>query len=223
MAKLKRVSQEGIQILRSDENDSVVVEGYAALYGVPSKMLVEAGRGIIEVIEKGAFDKAVENVNNQSIDCVATFQHDRDTLLARTKSGTLQLKSDEKGLWFRFEVPNTTVGRDIVEQLKRGDLNQCSFVAFAPMSNVKLERREDGLFDQTVSEFTILRDIALVIDPAYEETYVDEVKRSIEAFEDEELKTKRSAEEAEELAKKEVADKEDRDRRVKETKQILFS
>lgn len=223
MAKLKRVSQEGIQILRSDENDSVVVEGYAALYGVPSKMLVEAGRGIIEVIEQGAFDKAVENVNNQSIDCVATFQHDRDTLLARTKSGTLQLKSDEKGLWFRFEVPNTTVGRDIVEQLKRGDLNQCSFVAFAPMGNVKLERREDGLFDQTVSEFTILRDIALVIDPAYEETYVDEVKRSIEAFEDEELKTKRSAEEAEELAKKEVADKEDRDRRVKETKQILFS
>lgn len=211
MEKFHRISSMPITVTRSLDSADVIVEGYAAIYGTVSELLVENGRGIYESIANGAFDEAVANLPNQSIDCVATFEHHRHTLLARSSSGTLQLKSDEKGLWFRFIVPNTTVGNDVKESLQRGDLSHCSFISRAKAGDFTVERREDGFLYREIQKFSTLTDIALVIDPAYKQTYVDEVERSIKQFEDEE-KSKQDALDAIALEDKEKADAEAADK-----------
>jgi len=203
MKKIQRLSSKEITISRSDENnDSFVVEGYAAVYEVDSKPLnVGDGKTFVERIFKGAFDEAVSQVNEQSRDCVATYQHERGTLLARTSSGTLSLESDEWGLKFRFAVPETSIGRDVAVMLERGDLTQCSFVATVTPDDMKMYRDADGNWKQDINRFKEIYDVSLVIDPAYDATYASEISRSIEDLESTEEEIKRKMEQ--EVATKE--------------------
>lgn len=55
------------------------------------------------------------------------FNHNTDSILARTTSGTLRLEVDDVGLRFAFEAPNTTSGSDMLELVRRGDISKCSF------------------------------------------------------------------------------------------------
>jgi len=47
--------------------------------------------------------------------------------LGRTKSGTLSLSEDARGLAFDIQVPNTTLGTDILTMAERGDIGGASF------------------------------------------------------------------------------------------------
>ena len=46
------------------------------------------------------------------------FNHNTDSILARTTSGTLRLEVDDVGLRFAFEAPNTTLGSDMLELVR---------------------------------------------------------------------------------------------------------
>jgi len=210
MRKIQRLSSKEILISRGEDSGSpLVVEGYAAVYNSESKPLsLGNGKQFIETIERGAFDNAVANVNNQTRDCVATFQHQRKTMMARTSSGTLELESDDVGLKFRFEMPNTQVGRDVSVMLERRDLSQCSFVARVNNDGFKMERDDDGQYKQTISRVDELLDISLVIDPAYSDTYIAEITRSIEETEEVEAKTKEDELELQRKTEDEAAEKE---------------
>lgn len=197
MKKLKRISSKEIEILRSDGSEDVIVEGYAAVYNSRSVLLSERGKQFYETIQSGAFSDAISRVNEQQFDCVATFQHERSSLLARTNSGTLKIWDDADGLKFRFAIPNTSIGNDVREMLQRGDLTQCSFSAIVPMDGYDEQRGEDGTIERKISRFEEIRDVALVIDPAYPATYASEVERSIEEFENKENEITRAREEAE--------------------------
>jgi HK97 family phage prohead protease len=89
--------------------------------------------------------------------------------LARTRSGTLELKEDETGLWMGADLdPEDPDVRSIVPKMKRGDLDKMSF-AF----RVKKEE-----WDETVDppRRTIravdLVDVAIVTTPAYDGTSI---------------------------------------------------
>lgn len=183
--KIQRLSSKTVTISRSDEDSgNIVVEGYAAVYDVDSKPLsIGDGKTFVERIHKGAFDEAVANVNNQRKDCVATYQHDRGTMMARTSSGTLSLESDEWGLKFRYAMPKTRVGEDVSVMLERGDLSQCSFIATVRKDDLKMYRDADGNWRQDINRVDELYDVSLVIDPAYDATYASEISRSIEEIE----------------------------------------
>jgi HK97 family phage prohead protease len=60
-------------------------------------------------------------------DVVALFNHDPNMVLARTKSGTLKLNVNAVGLEYEFEAPDTTLGNDLLQMIKRGDIYQSSF------------------------------------------------------------------------------------------------
>lgn len=204
--KIQRLSSKEITIARNEDDGSLNVEGYAAVYDVDSKPLgIGNGKHFVERIFKGAFDEAVANVNSQSRDCVATYQHDRSTNLARTSSGTLHLESDEWGLKFRFVMPDTTIGRDMSVMLDRGDLSQCSFVATVKEDDMKMYRDGDGNLRQDINRISELYDVSLVIDPAYDSTYASEISRSVEEFEKSEQEVQRELEQ--EIATKESQDK----------------
>lgn len=113
---------------------------------------------------------------------MATYDHDRKSLLARTRSGTLKLSQDEKGLFFSFEVPDISGAEDLIKRIERRDIENCSFIAKYNPSSVKTERR-NGVIYRTIYDFDEIRDVSMVVDAAYTSTSVDEVSRAISDFE----------------------------------------
>ena len=100
-------------------DDGHTIEGYAATYNTPT---VIAGE-FIELITPGAFARSLR----ENVDCRCLRNHQPNDILGRTKAGTLILREDAKGLFFRCSLPDTGTGRDLYTSIKRGDIDGCSF------------------------------------------------------------------------------------------------
>jgi HK97 family phage prohead protease len=94
------------------------LEGYAATFGAEAKIA-----GFTETIQPGAFRASLASGS----DILALADHDAGKVLGRTRSGTLALAEDAKGLRFSIDMPNTQLGNDMLEMAKRGDLGGMSF------------------------------------------------------------------------------------------------
>lgn len=103
--------------LRAVEGGGTVAAGYAALFNSPT----EIGGAWIETIARGAFSQALDG------DVLALVDHNYGRVIGRTSAGTLRLKEDERGLAVEIDLPDTTDGRDLAVQLKRGDIKGMSF------------------------------------------------------------------------------------------------
>lgn len=154
-----------------EEGEKQYIVGHAAVFNVESRDL----GGFTEVLEEGAFDNVLED------DVRALFNHDRNMVLARTKSGTLSLAQTDRGLEYRFEAPDTTAGKDLKISLKRGDIDESSFGFSVREDGDKWERRE-GKVIRTIKKGGIERlyDVSPVTFAAYPKT--DVAQRSLEEF-----------------------------------------
>ncbi len=105
-------------------------------------------------------------------DVIMCFNHNPDTILARTSSDTLTLSADKVGLRFSFTAPNTTLGNDMLELVGRGDVSQCSFRFCVESDEWVYADKENGLkYDErTIMKFSVLKDVSLVVHPAYKDT-----------------------------------------------------
>lgn len=130
------------------------VEGYASVFNSMSEDL----GGFREIILPGAFKNALND------DVRALYNHDSNYLLARTTSGTLELKEDDKGLYYRFEMPNTSYGNDLLELYRRGDLTQSSFGFTVDKDSWRMEEGQHIRYIESVSS---LFDVSAVVYPAY--------------------------------------------------------
>lgn len=92
--------------------------GYAAVFGQDTRIA-----DFTEVILPGAFSDTLR----QGRDILALADHDQRAVLARTRSGTLRLSEDSRGLAFELDVPDTNAGRDILALAERGDIGGASF------------------------------------------------------------------------------------------------
>lgn len=151
-----------------------VISGYAALYNSESELLYGFFR---EVIRPGAFDSSI----NGDIRCL--FNHDSSYVLGRTASGTLQLRSDAKGLFFSVTPPDATWAEDLQQSIKRGDINQMSF-GFTTEDD-KWEDLEDGTTLRELLDVNLL-EVSIVTFPAYTSTSAS--VRSAEEIEDEAIR-----------------------------------
>lgn len=153
------------QVTANEENEKRTVEGYAILFGVNSDNL-----GFEEVIERGALD----GVLGKS-DVFALLNHDRSKgILARAKngSGSLSLEVDTKGLKYRFEAPKTALGNELLENLRRGEIDQSSFAFTVADGGEKWERQKNGVWKRTISKFERIYDVSPVYNAAYSKTSV---------------------------------------------------
>ena len=130
------------------------VEGYASVFNSMSEDL----GGFREIILPGAFSEVLDN------DVRALYNHDSNYLLARTTSGTLEIKEDDKGLYYRFEMPNTSYGNDMLELFRRGDLSQSSFGFTVDKDSWRMEEGQHVRYIERVGS---LFDVSPVVYPAY--------------------------------------------------------
>lgn len=128
------------------------VVGYAAVYGPLSDDL----GGFRERIAPGAFT----DVLSATPDVRALLNHDPDQILGRTKSGTLRLEDDQRGLRFELDLPESPIGQNVREAVKRGDLDGASF-----RFKVGGESWSEGV--RTVETVKELQDVSLATTPAY--------------------------------------------------------
>lgn len=149
---------------RDDGQESRKISGYAAVFEQKTKI----GSWYEEQIARGAFD------NCEFKRCVLNFNHNDSNLLARVSSGTLKLEVDEKGLKFEAELPNTTLGNDILELIRRGDIAGCSFAFVVRKSSWTWLSDEDPaqLDQREIIEISEVFDVSVVTHPAYEQTSV---------------------------------------------------
>lgn len=169
----KNIEKRAATIEATQETESRTVTGYAAVFDSDSEDL----GGFIERIERGAFKEAI-----QTSDVRALFNHDNNLILARTKSGTLKLYEDERGLKYEFEAPNTTAGNDLLEMIKRGDISQSSF-GFT-VDDDEWSSKE-GIAFRKIKKVKRLYDVSPVTFPAYPEASV--AVRKLEELKQEEL------------------------------------
>lgn len=94
------------------------LEGYAALFGVRAQI-----GAMSEEIRPGAFKTSLAGGR----DILALVDHDPSRFLARTRSGTLRLSEDTRGLSFDLDLPDTGEGRDVLALAERSDLGGMSF------------------------------------------------------------------------------------------------
>jgi len=151
--------------MESMEHNGDVVRGYAAVYDSDSEFM-----GYYEQIEKGAFDDVMND------DVRAYYNHDENYLLGRVSSGTLRIGTDKRGLYYEVDLPNTTYANDLVELMKRGDINQSSFAFLIEQD--RWEER-DGKTYRIIEKVSRLLDVSPVAQPAYPAA-TSELKRDLE-------------------------------------------
>jgi HK97 family phage prohead protease len=140
-----------------DSDSSPEIEGYAAVFG---QLSVDLG-GWRERIAPGAFARSVADN-----DVRALWDHNSQYVLGRNRAGTLDLAEDERGLGVNIRPPATTWAEDLLESMRRGDVNQMSFGFYV---------REDEWIDEDGMLVRVLRDVDLfdvsvVTYPAYPQT-----------------------------------------------------
>lgn len=177
--------------LRQDGEENVVV-GYGSVFNTLSNEL----GGFREIIAEGAFDGRLQD------DVRFLINHD-GLPLARTTNGTLRLSTDERGLKYEAKVANTSLGRDLIELMRNGTINQSSFAFVVEDDSWEVR---DGMNVRTINKVSRLYDVSAVTYPAYEEASV--ALRSMEAWkkEEEEKVMKENLEREKEEREKEEMD-----------------
>lgn len=160
-----RFLQGQVEVRKGDgDKKSRTISGYAAVFDSDSKDM-----GFTERLDPHCFDGVIERS-----DVVALYNHsEAPGVLARSVNGegTLTLEVDRKGLRCEFEAPNTQLGNDMLESVRRGDIRGMSF-AFATEKD-NWESDKEGNYKRTIVKIDRLYDVSLVVTPAYDATSVE--------------------------------------------------
>ncbi len=145
------------QEFRVSGDQTPTISGHAAVFDTPSNDL-----GWTEEIDPHAFDAVM--VTNP--DVRALFNHHPDHVLGRTSSNTLKLSIDARGLAYNITPPDTTLAKDLIVSMKRGDINQSSFGFICARD--QWTDQPDGTVTRRILEIAELIDVSVVTFPAYD-------------------------------------------------------
>lgn len=161
------------QVRESTQTDERIIEGYFSLYENETKLY----DGIFEIISKGAFSETLNR------DIRGLWNHQSSMVIGRTSNSTLELKEDDKGLFARIKLPKTTYADDLLELIKEGYVNQCSF-GFEIDDEIP-EELANGDIRWRINKVT-LHEVSVVTFPAYEDTTVSAREKDLQ-----EMKTRK--------------------------------
>jgi len=155
-----------LRAFSGEDSGPMIVRGYAAKYNTLSHDL----GGFKERVAPGAFARSISS----GADIRALINHDPNLVIGRRSSGTVEISSDDVGLKWACQLPDTSYARDLYTLIKRGDISQCSF-AFS-VEDDEFSDETDPDTGERIAVRTLrdlnLMDVSAVTYPAYEATSV---------------------------------------------------
>jgi uncharacterized protein len=147
------------EVFAVDRDGKPACNGYAATFDAYSEDL----GGFRTKIAPGCFDKVLQG----GADCRFLVNHDPNLLFGRTKSGTLRLKADAKGLYFDADPPMTSLWQHYAESIVREDMDGCSFSCDVSIDQWDFSGETPI---RTLLEVSSLYDVGPVTYPAFTQT-----------------------------------------------------
>lgn len=164
MKKEIRAINSKIEIRQEEGQEKNKIVGYALKFNTWSNDL----GGFIEKIDRNALD------NCNMSDVRALIDHNTQKILGRTTNNSLKLTIDDIGLRFECIPSDTTYARDLIENMKNGNINQCSFAFTLNYDNNDCENweydEEEGIYKRTLKDIKKIFDVSCVTYPAYDNT-----------------------------------------------------
>lgn len=167
LCKRTAMTRDADFLTREAEDGARYIEGYFAVFGGVYQLWDD----VSETVDPGAFDLAADR------DVRALTNHDTTLVLGRTMAGTLELRTDERGLWGSVKINDKDQDAvNLYERVRRGDVTQCSF-GFDILEEL-MENRADG---STVFHLVRVKlyEVSVCTFPAYEETGVQARKAEL--------------------------------------------
>lgn len=189
-----------------DKEDSYIVEGYATTFNEPYLLYEDKDFRYFEQVDKDAFTGC------DMSDVIMQYDH-QGRVFARTSNKTLELYTDEHGLFVRAYLNGTEEGKKLFEEIKGGYTSKMSFGFTVEEDSEERITGKDGKdeYTRTIRKFRKLYDVSAVSLPANDGTeisarnLIDGVinKRNSESEKEKEEAQKREEErvKAEELKK----------------------
>ena len=144
-----------------EEANTPIIEGYAATFMEPYSV-----GPFTEQIDPKAFNRSLSNGAE-----VPLLVDHKDSPLAHTKSGTMDLATDSRGLHVRARLdPANPKAQELISGLRRGDLDKMSFAFRVPDGG---DAWENNFQLRTIHEANIHGgDVSVVAYPANDKTTV---------------------------------------------------
>ena len=157
--EIRVISQMAVE-KRADEGERLV--GYAAVFDTET----DIGGYFRERIARGAFAEALGRD-----DIHALYNHDYQHVLGRAKAGTLALAEDDHGLRVEITPPNTQIARDLMENIRAGNVDQMSF-AFSMQGGAQEWDESGDTPLRTIKQVGELYEVSIVPRGAYPTTEI---------------------------------------------------
>lgn len=172
------------------EADDRSLSGYAIVFNQRSELLFDPwiGNEFYETIAPEACTQ--EFINSQDIRVLYNHLPERGSL-ARSKrgEGTLNLEVDEHGVHFQFNCPDTPFGNEILDAVRRGDVDRMSFAFYADEKATETTKNEDGTYERVVKKMHSIVEISLLdVAPAYSDTSVDNRNQNQDTMDEKNIK-----------------------------------
>ncbi|MHC5250467.1 HK97 family phage prohead protease [Enterococcus sp. LJL90] len=155
-----------------------------------------SGYFIVFNSETELYDRVFEEVAPEALsgvdlsDVKALVDHDTSKVLGRTKSSTLRLSVDEKGLYGEIRVnEHDQEALNLYSRVLRGDVDQCSF-GF-DILNEEMIQNSDGSVKFIIKSIK-LYEVSVVTFPAYQDTAVEARSKQIESAQKKTLEKRKS-------------------------------
>lgn len=162
--RLANISDFSIEHRKDEDGGKMIIEGYAAVYD-DETLIGDEEWGFYESIERGAFDGA--NMK----DVPLKYNHsDAVPILARTRNKSLELKTDDKGLFIHAELLDTQDNIDMYKRIKAGLIDKMSFAFTVRKEGETWEKGKTP--KRSIKKFDRIFDVSVVDVPAYEGTSI---------------------------------------------------
>ena len=159
MAKETRMTE-----FRNLSKDEMILEGYAVTFENPTALFERRGVKFLETVDKNAFSKT------RMKDCCLKYNHsDHVPILARCRGGSMELKTDDTGLFFRAVLFDTQSARDVYKLVENGALDKCSFSFTLAENGSEYDRITHT---RKLMHIADLWDVSVADIPAYDTTSV---------------------------------------------------
>lgn len=153
---------------RADQDGAKVVEGYATVFSTPYELWSMDGYTVFEQIDPAAFDEC------DMSDVIMQYNHE-GRVFARTSNKTLEVKTDDTGLYTRADLGGTELGSQVYEEIAGGYTDKMSFGFMVKEDKREItEDKETGAVTvmRTITKIEKLYDVSAVSLPANDATSI---------------------------------------------------